>query len=470
MEKKGKDSMSTPHFNRRSMLKMLGTGLGAAVLAGCAPKVVETVAPTSAPQVSVPPTEVPPTEVPPTAVPPTVAPTEAPKAISLRYQNHWTKETDAHFKGMEWLYKEFQAKNPGITIENILNPDSQESYKKITADCAAGDCPDIIHGPGPEMWDSGYLLDLKPYLDKDPAWKDLLIADTFFASGDHVWGLCGEFSPMPTIWNMRILEKAGVSAVPTTWDELLDVCDKVKKSGKTPTSWTVGGGHQWHDIIASQDGGLEALAENKFDAPQIKEAFTRLKVFIDNKWIPDNEMEITWQQSVALFVAEETAFYLNGAWTLNNEIRSEGAAPDLRDHVKFAPFPAVGARGTTVELKKTTAIGVAAKVADDPAKLDAAIKFMKFWFSAEGAKQWILLTQSPMGAKVDLSTIQGVDPLLLGFLGTKDQAKVAYALPGTQAMMERGWDDSWTGLQTLMMGKSADEAMTTFLNEMSKYK
>jgi ABC-type glycerol-3-phosphate transport system substrate-binding protein len=370
---------------------------------------------------------------------------------------------------MEWLYKEFQAANPDITIENILNPDSQESYKKITADCAAGDCPEIIHGPGPEMWDSGYLLDLKPHLDKDPAWKELLIADTLFATGEHVWGLCGELSPMPTIWNMRILEKAGVSAVPTTWEELLDVSEKVKSSGKTPTSWAVGGSHQWHDIIAGQEGGLEALGANQFDVPQTRDAFERLKVFVDNKWIPDNEMEITWQQSVALFVAEETAFYLNGAWTLNNEIRSEGAAPDLWENVEFAPFPSIGPKGTSVELKKTTAIGVAAAVEKDPAKLDAAIKFMKFWFSKQGGEQWILLTQSPMGVQVDLSAIEGVDPLLLSFLGTKDQAKVPYALPNTQAMMERGWDDCWTGLQSLMLGKSVDDAMAAYLTEMSKY-
>jgi ABC-type glycerol-3-phosphate transport system substrate-binding protein len=448
MEKKGNARVGTSTISRRRMLKLLGTGFGAVVLASCAPQAVETEAP-----------EAPATEV----------PAETSKAVTLRYQNHWTKETDAHYKGMEWLYEEFGAAYPEITIENILNPDSQESYKKITADCAAGDCPEIIHGPGPEMWESGYLLDLKPYLDQDPAWKDLLIDYTLYATGDHIWGLCGEFSPMPTIWNTRILESAGVSAVPTTWDELLDASEKVKSSGKIPTSWGVGGSHQWHDIITSQEGGLEALAKNEFDVPQTREAFTRLKTFVDNKWIPDNEMELTWQQSVALFVAEETAFYLNGAWTLNNEIRSEGAAPDLQENVEFAPFPSVAANGTTVELKKTTAIGVAAEVANDPAKLDAAIKFMKFWFSKTGGEQWILLTQSPMGIKVDLSTLEGVDPLLLAFLGTKDEAKTPYALPNTQAMMERGWDDCWTGLQSLMMGQSVDDAMAAYLTEMSKY-
>ena len=95
---------------------------------------------------------------------------------------------------------------------------------------------------------------------------------------------------------------------------------------------------------------------------------------------------------------------------------------------------------------------------------------MKFWFSEEGGKQWILLTQSPMGVKVDLNSIEGVDPLLIAFLGTTDQAKTVYALPETEAMQQRGWDDCWSGLQTLMAGKSADDAVAAYVTEMSKYK
>jgi ABC-type glycerol-3-phosphate transport system substrate-binding protein len=433
-------------LGRRGALKLMGLGLGAGVLAACGPQATQAPAPTQAP-------------VEPTA--------EAVKNVVLRYQNHWSKETDAHYKGMNWLYDAFHAEYPNITIENILNPDSTESYKKITADCAAGDCPDIIHGPGPEMWAAGYLLDLTPHLDA--AWMDQLLVSTLYATDGHYWGLDGEFSPMSTIWNTRILEAAGVSAVPKTWDEMLAACEKIKASGKMPTSWGVGGSHQFHNLIASQAGGLEALANNQFDAPQVLEAFTQLKTFVDNKWIPDNEIELTWQESVGMFVSESTAFYLNGAWTLGNEVRSEGAAPDLRDNVEFAPFPSFGENGTTVELKKTTSIGVAAEVGNDPDKLDAAIKFLKFWFSPEGGKQWILLTQSPMGVKVDLSSIEGVDPLLISFLGTTETADNVYGLPETQAMQERGWDDCWTGLQTLMSGGSADDALAAYVTEMSKY-
>src|SRR6202008_2414495 len=101
-----------------------------------------------------------------------------------------------------------------ITIENILNPDSEESRKKILADCAAGDCPDITHDPAVDMWDAGYLLDLTSYLDADAAWKahlDPNVLGTTSTDG-KIWGLSGEVSPLPTIWNTRILEEAGVAA------------------------------------------------------------------------------------------------------------------------------------------------------------------------------------------------------------------------------------------------------------------
>jgi len=472
----GRLSASDKRLTRRTFLRA-GALAGAGLLAAaCQPAPAPTSAPTpaavaatTAPQATaVPATAVPATAVPATAVPATAAPVEP---ITLRYQNHWSKETDAHYEGMNWLFKEFSARYPEIKIENILNPDSEESRKKILADCAAGDCPEIIHETGADMWGGGYVLDLTPHLDADPEWKALFSADALaaFSTDGHVWGLPAEVSPLPTIWNMRILKEAGVSAVPTTWDELLSTCEKIKSVGKLATSWGVGGCHQWHNIIASQKGGLDALAANDFAAPQLAEAFRRLKVFVDNKWIPDNEIELTWQQSVALFVAEKTAFYLNGAWTIGNEITGQGAAPDLKDNVTFVPYPAVGENGTTLELKLGTPIGLAKKVEEDPAKLDAALKFMKFLFSPEAAKQWILLCKSPMGISVDVKSISGVDPLLVAFLDAQYQADTAYSLPGTKAMQQRGWDDCWTGLQTLMAGKSVEDAMAALQSEMSAY-
>jgi ABC-type glycerol-3-phosphate transport system substrate-binding protein len=437
-------------LTRREALKLAGLGVGAtaagSILAACAPAATQA-----------------PTVIPATAAPPTAA------AVTLRYQQHWSKETDAHHEGMKWLFSSFAAKYPNITIKDVLIPDSGEMRTKTLADCAAGDCPEIIHEAGLDMWEAGYLTDLTPHIEADAAWKSLLVDSTLFRADGKVWGICAEAVVLPTIWNTRILDAAGVSAVPKTWDELLAACEKIKSAGKLPTSWGVGGTHAWHNIVASQAGGLEALAANDFDAPVILDTFQRMKVFVDNKWVPDNEIELTWQQSIAQFVAEDTAFFLDGAWTIGNNITGAGAAPDLKDKVVYAPFPSVGENGTTVELKKGTPVGLSKAAGDNPAMLDAGLKFLKHYFSAEAAKQWILLTKSPMGVNVDLSTISGVDPLLLAFLDAQTQADFVYGLPETLAMQERGWDDSWSGLQALLAGKSAEEAVQAMVTEMSKY-
>ena len=111
LEIKGEENMKDGLISRRELLKFLGTGAGAAVLVSCAPQA--TAQPTSAPAA---------TQVPPTS---------APKKVTLRYQNHWTKETDAHYKGMQWLYAEFQKKYPEITIQNILNPDRNPTRRSF---------------------------------------------------------------------------------------------------------------------------------------------------------------------------------------------------------------------------------------------------------------------------------------------------------------------------------------------------
>ena len=66
---------------------------------------------------------------------------------------------------------------------------------------------------------------------------------------------------------------------------------------------------------------------------------------------------------------------------------------------------------------------------------------------------------SPMGVNVDLSTLEGVDPLLLGFLAPKDSARHTLFPAGNQAMQERGWDDCATGSRHAAVRRSAEEAV-----------
>src|SRR5688500_9112900 len=103
----------TRRLTRRQVLQLATIGAGGSLLAACAPAATDE------------PTAVPASAVPATAMPATAA------TVTLRYQNHWSKETDAHYEGMKWLYSSFAAAHPEIVVEDVLNPDSIESRQKI---------------------------------------------------------------------------------------------------------------------------------------------------------------------------------------------------------------------------------------------------------------------------------------------------------------------------------------------------
>lgn len=452
-------------FSRRQALAFIGTGIGAVtmgpLLAACSsPTASTTSQPTKAATAA----------NGSTSVPKAARSAGAKTVVTLQFDNLWDAKNNTHYKGMQYLYKQFNAKHPDIKIKEVIIPTGQLSQKE-KADCAAGSCPDIMHDLDGTFWSSGYLLDLTSYLNDDPTWKNEFQPSplAFNSTSGHYWGLPSEVGPQIVVWNTKILDSAGVSSIPTTWNDLVTVCDKIKKAGKTPTSWALGGILMWDDILASQTGGLKALQDNKFDAPPIQETFKLMKTFVDNKWVPANDIEITSDQAVANFLGGQVAFYMDGPWTIQNNILSAGAPPDLKNHVKFSAFPGTSTSGTVAEIKVATTNGLAKTLAKDESKLNAALTFMKFWFSPEIAKEWIPLTWSPMGIKVSLKDVKGLPPLPTQLLSVQEDAKMPYTLPATKAMQDHQWDQATTALQTLEMGKSVGEALKTYTQFMAKY-
>ena len=104
-----------------------------------------------------------------------------------------------------------------------------------------------------------------------------------------------------------MLEQAGVSEIPKTWNELTAAFDKIKAAGKQPASFTGLQTHFFHNLVAGQPGGLAALAKNDFGAPQIYNAFVALKEFVDNGWLASDEVQQTYGQGLASFQAGQVA-------------------------------------------------------------------------------------------------------------------------------------------------------------------
>jgi len=459
-------------LNRRDFLRMMAGAVGGTLLASCAPKVVkETVVVEKPIEKVIKETVI--VEGTPQVVEKVVTATPKPaaKEITLVFPNHWHVPMDAHYSALEWVFPMFEALNPNIKIDSQPNPDKPEMLKKIQADCAAGKCPDLLIEVRLDHWDSGFVLDLAPYMSDE--WKARFIPSVLDMCSweGHIFGLPFEYSPIDTIWNMKVLDKVDMD-VPKTWDEFMNLGEALKSQGLYLGTFAFGFDyHAPSAITFSQPGAAEAMGKEQWNNEYVLYAFEKMKEIVDKGYNPPNDLELDWRTAIPLWQTSQMAMYMNGAWTIKNEITADGVDPELRNNVVFTPFPDAG-YGRSIELKMTTAVGLGAHLKDQPERLEAALKFLDFWSSEEAALHFVTDAQSPMGViipedKMETAKIQV--PMLAAFLDAPNQADVVFThgLP-SKTLRARSWGLFVPGTQALLLGKSPEEALEIWAEEMSR--
>ncbi len=139
---------------------------------------------------------------------------------------------------------DFEAANPGVTID-VNAMQHEDMVTKLEAAFQAGDAPDVYMERG-----GGELADhVAAGLTKDISDS---AADTIAKLGGSVGGfqVDGKTYALPFslgvvgFWyNKALFEQAGITDVPTSWDDMYDVIDTLKGAGIEPIS--VGAGDKW---------------------------------------------------------------------------------------------------------------------------------------------------------------------------------------------------------------------------------
>ncbi|HOV47971.1 MAG TPA: extracellular solute-binding protein [Anaerolineae bacterium] len=122
---------------------------------------------------------------------PTEAPTEAaPQPVTLRYAN-WNLGTEEENNIQRQLIKAYTDANPHVTIE-IVDMSGEGGWDAIlTGYAAKGQLPDVFMANNMPLYvKNGWLADLTPLVNKDPAWANVpqVLKDAFTYSG-KVMGL-----------------------------------------------------------------------------------------------------------------------------------------------------------------------------------------------------------------------------------------------------------------------------------------
>ncbi|HLT68260.1 MAG TPA: extracellular solute-binding protein [Microbacterium sp.] len=294
-----------------------------------------------------------------------------------------TQETTQR-AAMDAIIADFEEANPGTKIElEERSVDEMKTAMRQTAGTDAG--PDIYRywqgaGLGGELVAADVSLDLTEYYD-EYGWEDRF-TPTAMASITQYGGYHGVPFIQATealYYNKTLFEEAGITDLPTTYDELVAAADKLVAAGITPIEF--GGTVNWHvmrlldSIIETKCGAETADALNTGDGdwsaePCVTEAFTELKKWGDD-YINEGFMGISNDDSSQLFFSGQAAMALEGTW-LNSQVVDNGMDPA---EVGIFPFPT----GTG----RLYGFGEGLYVSKSTDKADLAAKFLDFFTSDE---------------------------------------------------------------------------------------
>ena len=459
------------------LLVMMGTLLPACQTATPAPTEAPTAVPPVAPTAA-PPTA--PTEAPPAA--PTVAPTAEPtkppvpqiKGGPLEVGVLW-EEGSPSFTFVKAIGDSMEKDFPGTKITYTFN--NTAARPAIEARMLAGDPLDIdfiFEGMDPNSYEwvtKGNLLDLTSAMTTPradgTAWKDdfnplflpsMMYKDKYYGASEQVF-----------IWllhyNKQLFDKWGLQP-PTTWDELLQLCDKIKKNGEGVAPIAVTGQYNgyvgmWYDSLVQRYVGTPKVMEYLFgdtnmkltDDPGFLKAAQEMKKLKDSGYLIDGWEATDFTTTQVYFFQGKAAMILMGSWLVSEMKDSIPAGFQLA----VAPFPTIaGGNG------RQDAIFGRALSWSVPAKSknpELAIEFLRRFTSKETSTKRAseLGAVSPLLGVPAPSGVIGIDKVL-------DNAKTAefilydYGVGAAKFGLQAAWYDP---MVEMWLGKLTPEQMLT---------
>lgn len=319
------------------------------------------------------------------------------------------------------LVSGFEAANPGVkvTTENRAVDPHKDALRQAAGTKAVPDLYRYWGGPGlgGELIRAGMSMDITKYYDQY-GWAneltDVAVGRSTLYGGHH--GVAFQESSEAVYYNKALFEQAGITQLPTTYDELVKVAEQLKAAGITPIE--MGGTVNWHVMRL-----LDALVETKCGAdtadklthgdgnwgtePCVTEAFTELKHWGDN-FFNDGYMAISQDDSSQVFFTRKAAMAFEGDWFGPQAINGGMTA----DEFSIFTFPT----GTG----RLYGFGELLYVSQEAKNPDLAAKFLDYMVSTEG--------QSKLGSAFSvISANRNVAPPADAVLGEEWGAIVAAA-------------------------------------------
>ncbi|MEU2614296.1 extracellular solute-binding protein [Micromonospora sp. NPDC007271] len=329
----------------------------------------------------------------------------------------------------EKVAKDFSTAHPSVTIKIEAIETNQLQRTRLPAALLSSDPPDIFQAWGGgeirEQVEADYLKDITDQVKTEVA---------SIGSAAEIWQVDGKQYGLPYrmgiegIWyNKDMFAKAGITSLPTTFEELNDAVTKLKAINVTPIALGAGdkwpAAHWWYNFAlraCSVDTLKKASADRVFDDPCFVTAGENLKTFIATKPFQPNFIATPGQNDPTsangLLANGKAAMELMGDW---NKGTLETVAEDpavLNKFLGWFPVPAMS--GAAGDPKAALGGGDGFACAKNaPAE---CVEFLKYIVSPEVQKGY---AETGVGLPVTKGAEAGVaDPALKSILAATSNA------------------------------------------------
>jgi raffinose/stachyose/melibiose transport system substrate-binding protein len=411
----------------------------------------------------------------PTQAAVTPAPTAAPTAAAKVEISWWHIQNNDPGKALwQALADEYMAAHPNVTVK--LTVLENEAFKtKLTTELQAQTPPDLF-----QSWGGGGLVEQQQAgLVKDitadvASWKDTINPGALgmYQVDGKQYGIPFDLGMVGFWYNKEQFTKAGISAAPATWDELLADVSKLKAAGLTPIA--LAGKDKWPGMfywayLAIRAGGKDAMDNaiktGDWSGPSFVEAGNQLKKLIDLKPFQEGFLAAPWDgagSSAASMATSKGAMQLMGQWLPGTVQANSPDKQGLGDKLGWFPFPALtgGAGAATDGFGGGNGFAVGK---DAPPE---AVDFLKFLVSLDAANRWGALNSGILPTTVG-SEASVTDPYLKSVLEARAKAQFVqlYLDQATTPALGGSINDA---IATLYAGTGTPETVAKAISDAAK--
>ena len=307
--------------------------------------------------------------------------------VELEFVYHKT-ESNA-IDAMETVINNFNAANPGIKVNFVQVPDTAtvlQSRAQLNEmpdmfGCTTGNMFEL-------MFEDGIIMDLTGQEFLSSVEPSSLEMSTYQGKN---WRLPYSLSCYGLYVRTDIFEEQGL-ALPTTWDELMDVCEKLTAAGITPfalpdKTMVYQRMERMMSFMSEDDTEFKQIAAGELEAKDSKllQNYANAALQIVNYMTPES-LGAEYTESYQQLIAGQAAMTINGGWSLAT---LKDYDPDIK--VALIPMP----NPTGEESKVVVSIDTNFCISSSTKHPEECLKFFEYLAQPEVAQVYANKEGSP---------------------------------------------------------------------------